>query len=53
MLDSEENAKSEIGFFFPEFNYKNWFDNDEIYFRNKKNLTFDENLFVHKITNKN
>lgn len=33
VVDSPETAKREIGIFFPEFNYEEWFVNEEPKFR--------------------
>ncbi|KAI4456382.1 nucleoside diphosphate kinase 6 [Holotrichia oblita] len=48
--DSEESAKREIGIFFPEFNYENWFEKEEPKFRDD-NVEFLNDLFLHRIKN--
>ncbi len=46
--DSEDNARIEMKFFFPEFNPKDWHTNDEEKFLTGQ-IIFDENLTEHKL----
>ena len=49
ILDSDENAKLEMAFFFKEFDYDAWFKNEEAKFRNRSNLIFNSDLVEHKL----
>ena len=44
--DSPETAEKEIQFFFPNFDIKEWYKQEEAYFRRGK-LKFIEKDFVH------
>lgn len=44
--DSIKSAIREISVFFPNFNYEQWFEEHEPYFRTGK-VAFDEDQFVH------
>ncbi|XP_034934330.1 nucleoside diphosphate kinase 6 isoform X2 [Chelonus insularis] len=46
--DSPESVKREIKIFFPNFNVKEWYDNEEMYFNSEK-IHFDPELFLHII----
>ncbi|KRT80610.1 hypothetical protein AMK59_5490, partial [Oryctes borbonicus] len=46
--DSDESARREIGIFFPEFNYENWYNDEEQYFRTS-DVEFSNDLFIHRI----
>ncbi|KAJ7391118.1 Nucleoside diphosphate kinase 6 [Desmophyllum pertusum] len=42
--DSDESAKKEINFFFPEFNCDNWFETHEVLYReNRHTVVWDDN----------
>jgi len=45
--DSDETARKEINFFFPEFNVDDWFKENEANFLTK-NIYFDEEHDIHK-----
>ncbi|KAK3093527.1 hypothetical protein FSP39_016795 [Pinctada imbricata] len=45
--DSEETAKREISFFFPEFDVDEWYKKEEVYFR-QGSVKYCEENFVHK-----
>ncbi|RNA30715.1 nucleoside diphosphate kinase 6-like [Brachionus plicatilis] len=47
--DSDENARTEIDFFFEDFDINKWYANEEKLFRDPKNLMFDEKCVEHKI----
>ncbi|XP_011151973.1 nucleoside diphosphate kinase 6 [Harpegnathos saltator] len=46
--DSTESAKKEINVFFKDFNIKDWYDNEELFY-NLERLHFDPISFVHTI----
>jgi len=46
--DSDENAKLEIEFFFPEFNLSKWYEEEELHFRNNL-VELDSVNFKHVI----
>ena len=46
LLDSVENAKEEIKFFFEDFDIERWYTNNETYFALKK-VTFNEKTVEH------
>lgn len=48
ILDSVESAKREITIFFKDFNVKNWYENEELFY-NLGRLHFDPASFVHII----
>ncbi|GJQ80074.1 hypothetical protein Trydic_g19358 [Trypoxylus dichotomus] len=48
--DSDESARREIGIFFHEFDYKNWYNSEEQYFQ-AGDLEFSNDLFLHKVKN--
>lgn len=50
--DSDETARKEIKFFFPEFNIDDWYRENEIHFLTKK-VYFDEEHDVHKFYTEN
>lgn len=47
-LDSEESARREITIFFKDFNIRDWYDNEELFY-NLGKLRFDPTSFVHTI----
>ncbi|XP_073991739.1 nucleoside diphosphate kinase 6-like [Rhodnius prolixus] len=45
--DSPESAKRETTIIFPEFSYDEWYEDDEIFYRNGY-AKFDEDEFIHE-----
>lgn len=50
IVDSPESAEREIKVFFKDFDIREWYDKEEIFFR-QGHLKFDPNLFVHMVGN--
>lgn len=48
VLDSGESFRRETGILFPEFDIDEWFEKEELDFRNG-NVVLEESNFVHRV----